>query len=146
MKKSILSLLCVVTCGILFIGNVSAAEERFVSTLEMPGGSTLVGQTRTGKFDYHKISLYPTTLVFSKTDTNGNDMFQVDITLQRKSLLTWSDFKMQAAKLYKTNTTYSYNMGNAGSGKFRYTFYTGNASTYYGQELVANPVYIYTYE
>lgn len=36
---------------------VSAAEQRYTSYVDMPGGSSLVGSARDFAYDYHKISL-----------------------------------------------------------------------------------------
>ena len=47
--------------------------------------------------------------------------------------------------MYNTNTTYPLYLGNQGSGKYRYYFYTGTPVDAYGG-FYADPVYMYSYE
>lgn len=144
MKKRILTSIIVVI-AITIVSVVFAAEQRYTSYVDMPGGSNLVGSSRKYSYKNHKISLMPTRLDFSKYDDKGGYV-QVDIGLDKKGLIFWDDNVASGTiVLREKNKTYTLKMGARGSGTFRYTFYTGNANTWYGG-FRADPVYMYSYE
>ncbi len=127
------------------IVKASAAEQRYSSTIEIQTASTLTGSTRNYSYKNHKISIYPTMLDFNRYDTSGKPVVLVDVTLQKKGLLSYSNSANGIVSMYNTNTTYTLYLGNHGSGKYRYYFYTGTLSNAYGA-FNADPVYMYSYE
>lgn len=140
--------LLVLLLGIVAIPfvKVSAAEERYTSSIEIQSASTLTGATRDYEYNKHKISIRPTSLTFNRNDTNNVPVVLVDITLQKKGLLGGYSNKADGTlSMYNTSTTYTLYMGNVGSGKYRYHFYTGTMAHMYGG-FTANPVYMYSYE
>lgn len=143
MKKGV-CVLVLLTISLIFSTNVSAASQSFKSYVDMPGGSTLTGKSRSYSYKNHKIVLIPTRLDFSKYDANGG-FVQVDIGLDKKGLIFWDTVASGTVILRNLNSSYNLIFGNKGSGTFRYTFYTGNAGTWYGG-FRADPVYMYSYE
>lgn len=140
MKKLLVSVSILAILGLSF-GAVSARyrEQRYSSYVEMPGGSYLEGSSRDYIYENHKISLKPTNLVPAMSP-----YVRVDVGLDRKSWFSWKRVSDNKTYFNVTGRTYSLNMGNHKKGKFRYTFYTGNASTFYGG-FTADPVYMYSY-
>lgn len=139
--------LLVLLMGIVAIpfAKVSAAEQRYSSTIDIQPASSLTGSTRDYAYSKHKISIYPTSLDFARYDDSGNPVVLVDITLQKKNLIGYSNKASGMLSMYNTNTTYTLYLGNQGSGKYRYYFYTGTPVNAYGG-FYANPVYMYSYE
>lgn len=144
MKKRILAIFIIVL-SIVLVEVVVAVEQRYTSYVDMPGGSSLEGSARSYSYKNHKISLVPTRLDFSKYDDKGGYV-QVDIGLDKKGIIFWSKGVASGTVVLRNkNQQYNLDMGNQGKGTFRYTFYTGNANTWYGG-FRADPVYMYSYE
>lgn len=148
MKKNMKKIIGIAFSFVLCLStiiSVNAAEQREKSYVDMPGGSTLTGKSRSYNYANHKISLKPTRLDFSKQDSQGGYV-QVDIGLDKKGWLFWdNDVASGTVVLRELSKTYNLSMGKRGKGTFRYTFYTGNAVTSYGG-FRADPVYMYSYE
>lgn len=146
LNKPLFLLLLGLTICPLF--SVSALSDRHSSYVDMAGGQTVIGSARSYKYKNHKIEMIPTKLVPSQSDSQGQ-FVQVDIGLDKKKgtiFTSWSNNVASGTLVFReTNKTYTLYMGNQGSGTFRYTFYTGNAATWYGG-FRADPVYMYSYE
>lgn len=140
--KKISIILTVGMLTLLSISCVQAAEEKYKSTINMQGGTTLTGSGRDFKYEKHKIAIKPTELGFAYYNTYN----RVDITLQRKGLFGYGDKKTVTAKLSEVGKTYSYEMGSHSKGKFRYVFFTNTNHQPWAGVIKADPVYMYSYE
>lgn len=143
-KKKILAVLF--GLAVLPLFSASAYEQRYTSYVDMPGGSSLVGSARDYSYKNHKITLSPTRIDVAYYDHYGNGYSKVDIGLDKKGLIFWDkNIASGTVLFFDTNTTYELIMGNHGKGKFRYRFFTGTGSNWYGG-FRADPVYMYSYE
>lgn len=146
MKKKGFLIATIMICVTLFgLGVAYAAEVRYTSYLDMPAGITWTGAERNYDYANQKISFYPTSLTSFQNDNTGNPVTYCDILLEKKGWIFWSDASSGTMAMRETGRTYSMEMGNNGSGKFRYTFSTGTAQLPLGA-FYADPVYMYGYQ
>ncbi len=118
--------------------NVKALEQRYTSYIEMYGGSSLIGQAYDFSYVNHKISMNPTYLELGYG--------KVDLSLRKRNIFgVYSEVAFGQLSLDNLGGTFTKYFGNCGSGNFRYHFFTGTSTNWYGS-FKANPVYLYSYE